>query len=1268
MKTKNLSCLFLLFFLSAFIIPLHVQADIAEDYAAVTTGLSGTSLNTMGSPGSVALLGKTAFPFVLGAGSYRYAVGAGGRYNDSYDSSAARAVVFAHTGWRSTSGNYGVLLENCVKWTSKKSTGITIATDDSLTALRAYFTSAKGYTVKSVTSSLTDANLNNVDVLIISLHTNFSEDALTAIKKYTASGKGLIGVATPWAFDGYAPHGWANSREILGPFGLIYSGSGPRDASFTISSSAYSPYYSALNSTQDLIKDKEKVITMAGADKLTAANAIAQVVATDPGNALLSSELEKLSDNAHYGWINITPTTPLNTTSQPVEAMLTRYQSYKFDNLAPGDLFVHPSASGYPGLPTAGSPATKTISINGNTPSDFYMNQGYKPVRVETGLYAAPGTAITVTIPQDKIAAGLMVHIGGSEDVAFNLGTWRGFPKIWRRVNLTSTTTQTGHVFGGLVTLLVPAGSNLGTFDVTVSGALKAPAFVLGQMTDAEWNNTEKHNPGAAGYIQTDKMTIYLPRAHLVAMNNPTEVATYWKKVMDTSDDIYGYTQWRKRGEILSANIQVAYGAAYAGYPIEMGWGYTSETELNSARLDGHWGDYHELGHGYQDNFDGEFVIPTHAEVDVNLNCGLLYTLVHDRTSWDGPTHSTYDGAGRLSDRTAFLAQSSSSQTWSNACGRATGYDFYFNIAEAFGWQAYKKFFTRLMNYLQNPTNATDAELYALRNNGDNLRRDRFYLLMCDATGRNLDAYFQRYGLGATGKGFEITQSVKNTVAAKNYPVWNGPEDNPPINSLSNPGSLAVNEDAPVGTEIYQFVATRPATPGVIWDYSITAGNGDGAFSIDKRTGILRVLDIDHARKSSYALTVTVRDNCVPRQAKTSSFTVSIQDVVEPPKLSSRVFSASTAQAPGSVVGDISAVIEDGRTIASCVIIGGNANNAFSINSSGTLTLEHPDKVSANTVVGLMVRMTDNEGRVGVARFYVVINASTGVKEERWNGTTMSGDPSVVGQFANFASPERVADNYFRRVSGFLIPPRTGYYTFWIASDDESTLYLSSDSDADKKSPIASVSNYTSHQSFDEYVSQKSTTFLLQGGNPYYIEAQQREGNGNDHVSVAWAGPGLARQIIPGSALIPNLTGISILSAEPSSPVSYAEWQSQFQWSSPEDSLPGADPDGDGLDNLTEYAFGGNPLHNDGLDVRLLPTMGRDNNGNPVFVFTRDTMLTDITYEAENSVDLQNWATIPLSRIIGVDINGTIETCQVATNSSEKGCFYRIKIVQSGIL
>ncbi len=83
----------------------------------------------------------------------------------------------------------------------------------------------------------------------------------------------------------------------------------------------------------------------------------------------------------------------------------------------------------------------------------------------------------------------------------------------------------------------------------------------------------------------------------------------------------------------------------------------------------------------------------------------------------------------------------------------------------------------------------------------------------------------------------------------------------------------------------------------------------------------------------------------------------------------------------------------------------------------------------------------------------------------------------------------------------------TGLYQFWIASDDEGQLFLSSDSNPENKVEVASVPGFTGFRVFTKYPEQKSVMIRLEAGEKYYIEALHKEGTGGDFLSVAWLMP-----------------------------------------------------------------------------------------------------------------------------------------------------------------
>jgi len=121
------------------------------------------------------------------------------------------------------------------------------------------------------------------------------------------------------------------------------------------------------------------------------------------------------------------------------------------------------------------------------------------------------------------------------------------------------------------------------------------------------------------------------------------------------------------------------------------------------------------------------------------------------------------------------------------------------------------------------------------------------------------------------------------------------------------------------------------------------------------------------------------------------------------------------------------------------------------------------------------------------------------------------------------------ADNYGSRIRGYLQPPETGEYTFWVASDDASELWLSTDTDSMNAVKIAFVAAWTNHNEWGKEPNQKSKPIPLSAGNFYYIESLQKEGGGGDNHTVAWQGPGIpTRTIIAGQYLAPPINKMHI--------------------------------------------------------------------------------------------------------------------------------------------
>lgn len=111
-------------------------------------------------------------------------------------------------------------------------------------------------------------------------------------------------------------------------------------------------------------------------------------------------------------------------------------------------------------------------------------------------------------------------------------------------------------------------------------------------------------------------------------------------------------------------------------------------------------------------------------------------------------------------------------------------------------------------------------------------------------------------------------------------------------------------------------------------------------------------------------------------------------------------------------------------------------------------------------------------------------------------------------------TPSSWGNYYGQRVRALLTPTSSGTYIFWVAGDDGSELWLSSDENPENRTRIARVSGWTSSEEWNKEEGQRSEEIQLEAGQSYYLEALQKEHSGGDHLAVAWSHNGGALEII----------------------------------------------------------------------------------------------------------------------------------------------------------
>jgi hypothetical protein len=137
------------------------------------------------------------------------------------------------------------------------------------------------------------------------------------------------------------------------------------------------------------------------------------------------------------------------------------------------------------------------------------------------------------------------------------------------------------------------------------------------------------------------------------------------------------------------------------------------------------------------------------------------------------------------------------------------------------------------------------------------------------------------------------------------------------------------------------------------------------------------------------------------------------------------------------------------------------------------------------------------------------------------NSTNFPDNPTSVNLVTDFfEAPTNIADNYGQRMHGLLLAPFTGSYIFWIASDDNGHLLLSTDEDPVNAIKIAEVPGWTNPREWHKFPQQRSNPVYLEEGKYYYISALMKEGIGGDNLAVRWRLPNNSmEEPIPASSI-----------------------------------------------------------------------------------------------------------------------------------------------------
>ena len=530
---------------------------------------------------------------------------------------------------------------------------------------------SQGFTDVTTTdeSGLSGA-LATADVLIAGwLGTSEPQANLDAIADFVTTGGGLFiadyGVGYDWWWGG--PISDAIGNTLLREAGLGFSSgfswdNGTIDATNRATGQVNASYLldALLNGTAGL--DPTELEAAAGL--------LERIYDALPTDDPLALELDAAFLSA-ISAITPTPATPVSDSFE--QAMLLRELTI-LEALPLADVVEHRSAVGCFGTVGSAARVTETVAI------DTAVTRWHS-----TGLYAAPGEIVTVTVPAAITGEGYVVRISGHVDNISGRGSWDRMPRVSRVFDLDATSVEIASPFGGALYIDIGTEPTAASFDVTIAEAVEAPHFVLGTTTDADWL-TERDLPAPFAELESEHCTISLPSSMVDTVDDMEAVMTHWNQVVELQDALANHGALRTMAERINVDVQISVGLLHAGYPTQgPDWASTAIPDTETLDYTGSWGWYHELGHEAQRRPDkswgwnNPYTFDGGVEATVNIFTSYAYDQIGQ------PSRGGWSWTGERIDVMKRALNALSTDTFAST-GVGNKLAMFLQLRDGFGW------------------------------------------------------------------------------------------------------------------------------------------------------------------------------------------------------------------------------------------------------------------------------------------------------------------------------------------------------------------------------------------------------------------------------------------------------------------------------------------------------------------------------------------------------------------------------------------------------
>lgn len=703
-----------------------------RDVRQILEGVKG--IGKVGSPGCVAAWGPDSFPVLLGAVGPELKA----PIVAAATSGAARFVAFGHDGYFGdvlAEGDGWKLMDNSLRWAANRARG----------KVRVGVLDNPSFTKKLVERGF---DAENVDVLhrldktpafdvLCGVMREWTDGDRARIEKFVAGGGGVVGALTGW--------GWqqtnakkslardSGGNRVAARFGLSWTaGTAEPSADGLYRPDAKDLPWCHAPTALDALIAKIPPKDFGPREAALASWTVAQAFAFVPDDdKLFRPRLARLVSGRD-------PVVP--TEERPVgkdrslDRLVLAVES-DTDLAAPAaKVRASPAAAAFPGAVPEKAPRVQRIAS-----VDLAVPRWHS-----TGLYAAPGEIVEITIPQSSIARDLRVRIGCHSDDLAEKDEWKRAPRITREVALDAESVKVASPFGGLLYVVVPDKAPPEVVQVKFRNVVEAPRFVLGATDPGAWRAQIRALPGPWAEIGTDKIVLTIPSSVARAIDDPTAVLERWNVAMDAAADLAGIPTKRRSPERFVCDVQISNGYMHSGYPIMAHLDAAAFTsDLARLCVDG-WGPFHEVGHNHQVDvwtFDGT--------VEVTNNVYTLY--MFEIACGKKPANDErFDAATRTKRWKEQQDRPDAFARWKSDPFMALM--LYVDIQQEFGWDLYKRVF---LEYAA----AKQADLPT----SDLARRDEWLVRCSRAAQKDLGPLFTSWGV-------ETSEGARRSLA--DLEVW----------------------------------------------------------------------------------------------------------------------------------------------------------------------------------------------------------------------------------------------------------------------------------------------------------------------------------------------------------------------------------------------------------------------------------------------------------------------------------------------------------------